>query len=116
MPSRNQFKTNEEYNQYFREYREKNAKKMREYNREYNKEYRKKNGYYNETNSKKRYPEKEHARYLLRQAVRKGLIKRKSCQVCRKKNAQAHHDDYFKPLEVKWFCPLHHSEYHKCNK
>ena len=56
MPLRNQFKTNEEYNLYFRQYRAKNKVKIRKYGREYNKAYRKKNGYNNEKNWKKEIP------------------------------------------------------------
>ena len=44
MPLRNQFKTNEEYNLYFRQYRAKNKVKIRKYGREYNKAYRKRMG------------------------------------------------------------------------
>lgn len=25
---------------------------------------------------------------------------------------QAHHDDYSKPLEVRWLCPSHHKLHH----
>lgn len=113
MPNRKIFKSNEAYKQWYREYREKNADKFREYNRKYNQLWRQKNGYHNEVNSRKRYPEKQHARELLGYAIRAGRIKRGRCQVCEKPNAQAHHDDYLKPLEVKWFCPYHHKTYHK---
>ena len=115
MPNINQFKNKDEYLNWYREYRLKNLEKFREYNREYNKKWRAKNGYHNEVNSHKRYPEKEHARYLLQFAIKKGRIKRGNCEVCNKPNAQAHHDDYFKPLEVKWFCSLHHRQYEKSN-
>ena len=35
------------------------------------------------------------------------------CEKCNKVNAQAHHDDYSKPLNIRWLCPLHHKEEHK---
>jgi hypothetical protein len=34
------------------------------------------------------------------------------CEICGKK-AEAHHDDYGKPLEVRWLCFKHHREWHK---
>lgn len=36
-----------------------------------------------------------------------GVLVRQPCEVCGSK-AQAHHNDYSKPLEVRWLCPLHH--------
>lgn len=100
-------------NEYFREYRKKNAEKLRKYNREYNREWRKANGYRNEEKSHLKFPERQRARELLRNAMRRGEIKRKKCEVCKKPNAQAHHPDYCEPLNVRWFCPLHHSNQHK---
>lgn len=105
--------TREEYNLYFREYRKRRGESMRIYKREYNKAWRKKNGYRNEKKAKKKFPEKEYARRLLQIAVRKGRIIRGTCEVCGKSNGQGHHDDYMKPLDVRWFCPLHHIQYHK---
>ena len=107
------YKTKEGWAKHCKEYRAKNADKLRAYNKEYNREWRKKYGYHNEISSSKRYPEKEYARRLLRYACKTGKMLRGSCEVCKKPNAQGHHDDYTKPLEVKWFCPLHHRAYEK---
>ena len=116
MPFRDSFKSNEEYNNYFRKYREKNREKLRAYNREYNRIWRKKNGYHNEENSKKRYPEKVYARRILNIAIAMGRIERGNCEICGEENAQGHHTDYFRPLEVQWLCPLHHTATHKIKK
>lgn len=32
------------------------------------------------------------------------------CEVCGTTPAQRHHDDYSKPLEIRWLCPVHHKE------
>lgn len=111
MPWRHKFASNEEYNAWYREYNAKNAEKKREYNRVYNKAWRKRNKDYSQEKSRLKYPEKEHCRYLTLQAIRKGILTRKPCETCGKPNGQAHHDDYLKPLDVKWFCPLHHRRY-----
>ena len=113
MPNLKNFKSKEEYLQYYRNYRKKNALEIREYNRRYNREWRKKNGYHNEKNYDKRYPIKTKARMMLAKAVRAGKIKREPCQVCGEKNAQAHHPDYKFPFRVNWLCPLHHKNMHK---
>ena len=111
MPSDKYFKTHEEYLQWYRDYRKRNPK-IREYTRIYNNKWRQKNGYGAEERSKKKFPEKALAVSLLNQAVSKGLIKRGVCEVCGKEKAQGHHDDYFKPLEVRWLCPFHHKQHH----
>lgn len=99
--------------EYFRKYREKNREKCREYNRFYNKIWRYEHGYHNERASEARYPKKLIARKIAQKAIADGLIERKPCQACGLPNGQAHHDDYSKPLELKFFCPLHHREYEK---
>ena len=60
---------------------------------------------------RKRYPERIKAHYQVNQAIKTGLIVRKPCEVCGA-IAQAHHDDYSKPLEVRWLCAKHHSRHH----
>lgn len=49
---------------------------------------------------------------ILRRAIKNGEIKRQPCEVCGKPNAQAHHEDYSKPLVVRWLCRLHHARRH----
>lgn len=46
----------------------------------------------------------------LRRAVRRGLVIKKPCEVCGDFRSQGHHDDYTKPLEVRWLCPKHHHQ------
>lgn len=48
-----------------------------------------------------------------RKGVRRGLITRKPCEICGKEKVEAHHDDYNKPLEVRWLCVKHHNKVHK---
>lgn len=43
-------------------------------------------------------------------AVRNGSLKKKPCEVCGINKVDAHHDDYSKPLDVRWLCKKHHSE------
>jgi hypothetical protein len=45
--------------------------------------------------------------------LRRGKIERKPCEVCGDEKAQMHHEDYSKPLDVRWFCRKHHLELHK---
>ncbi len=46
-------------------------------------------------------------------ALRTGRLKRMPCEVCGETKAQAHHDDYSKPLDVRWLCQKHHLQHHK---
>lgn len=56
---------------------------------------------------------KDNCRSYLGVYVRRGKIKKLACEVCDDINSQSHHDDYNKPLSVRWFCVKHHLEYHK---
>jgi hypothetical protein len=57
-----------------------------------------------------RYPEKVEARKILAYHVKQGYIKRLPCEICNEKKVQAHHENYSKPLEIRWLCRKHHRE------
>lgn len=57
-------------------------------------------------------PDRYRAQNKVNNAIRDGKLKKQSCEVCGDKNVHAHHDDYSKPLEVRWLCPLHHHREH----
>jgi hypothetical protein len=59
-----------------------------------------------------RDPEKESARRRVRNAVRSGKLTRSPCEVCGVAKSEGHHDDYSKPLDVRWLCRKHHDEHH----
>ncbi len=62
-----------------------------------------------------RNPVKRAAHIAVGNALRDGKLKRQPCEVCGAV-AQAHHDDYSKPLAVRWLCTKHHAEWHKHNE
>lgn len=45
-------------------------------------------------------------------AIERGILKKQPCEVCSNPKASAHHDDYAKPLDVRWLCRKHHFEWH----
>ncbi len=57
-----------------------------------------------------RHKRKAHA--AVSNALRDKRLSRKPCEVCDEARVQAHHDDYFKPLDVRWLCIKHHAEAH----
>ena len=63
-----------------------------------------------------RNPEKKAAAVAVGNAVRDGRLTRLPCEVCGDDEVQGHHDDYSKPLEVRWLCVYHHNEYHKAER
>ena len=58
------------------------------------------------------------ARKLVRNRVQNGTLKKaRRCEMChRQTRLDGHHDDYSKPLVVRWLCALHHKEHHMLQK
>ncbi len=58
----------------------------------------------------------------MQRATDKGLIKRgEKCEECGTQGTgpqpiEGHHDDYNKPLTVRWLCKKCHFDWHKLNK
>lgn len=51
-------------------------------------------------------------RHATRRAILRGVLKRLPCNECGAVDAEAHHNDYFEPLDVVWLCRSHHLELH----
>ena len=61
-----------------------------------------------------KYPNKYHARTALGNAVRLGKMLRQPCEVCgATEHIHAHHNDYRRPLDVRWLCAKHHVNLHR---
>jgi hypothetical protein len=94
-----------------KDHRANNIDKVRAYDRArgnrqstgYLKEYRKNN------------PKKYRATNMINNAVRSGRLHSESCVICGEIKTVAHHDDYDKPLNVRWLCQAHHKQWHAAN-
>lgn len=64
---------------------------------------------------RKQRPEMVRAHGIVQKAIERGVLERGPCEsedeTCAGE-VQAHHDDYSKPLEVRWLCRSHHTRLH----
>jgi ribosomal protein S27AE len=71
----------------------------------------------NEENRRRRQDPKHRYKILandkLKAAVRLGKIERMPCERCGAMVSHGHHDDYDKPLDVRWLCALCHGREHR---
>lgn len=68
------------------------------------------------TNPKKwqtRNPIKRAAHIAVGNAIHSKRLTKQPCEFCGSEDTQAHHDDYSKPLEVRWLCVPHHAQVHR---
>lgn len=50
------------------------------------------------------------ARAYLKEYVKRGKVAKLPCEVCGTADyVEGHHEDYTKPLHVRWLCRLHHN-------
>lgn len=62
--------------------------------------------------------QKRSAQQALSNAIRDGKLTRQPCEACTKSGrvqhgtSHGHHEDYAKPLDIVWLCPLHHRWVH----
>jgi len=67
------------------------------------------------TRYKKNNPIKMKASTKSWNAIKGGHLIRLPCEICGNIVVHGHHDDYSKPLDVRWLCPPHHKEWHELN-
>jgi hypothetical protein len=82
-----------------RAYRDANKERLRERYKKYNK-------------TRYRDPTKTRTHSMVVRALKDGRLIKGVCEVCGSVDVQAHHDDYSKPLTVRWLCILHHAQRH----
>lgn len=125
--------------EYMREWRKKNREHIKAYKkkyeeahlletRAYRREYSRKYYYDNLDKSREQARNWEranlkhlkniygYAHQIFQKAIDTGEIQKQPCEVCGKEETEAHHDDYNKPLEVRWLCKDCHKEWHRNNK
>ena len=56
------------------------------------------------------------AQRAVRLGIKKGTIQKQPCSNCGESQAEAHHDDYSRPLDIRWLCKKCHMEWHRQNK
>lgn len=56
---------------------------------------------------------KRRAQKMVATALRSGKLRKLPCERCGVTRVHAHHDDYSKPLKVRWLCAKHHGETHR---
>lgn len=114
----------EKYREREKEWRIKNSDKNKEYQRRYRAKagYKEKRREYYESHkedyyrrardSRANHPDARRCHSIINKAISLGKIAKQPCEVCGDKSAQAHHDDYNKPLEVRWLCKKCHAKWH----
>lgn len=56
---------------------------------------------------------KDNCRAYANVYLKRGKLVKQPCEVCGSPESQMHHDDYSKPLEVRWLCRRHHLYLHE---
>lgn len=67
---------------------------------------------HHQTDSNAVYFFKNRCRVATSRAIKRGILTRQPCEECGLEKVDAHHEDYSKPLEVRWLCRAHHAALH----
>lgn len=62
--------------------------------------------------SKEEQAKRRKCRSITNKAIQRQELIRQHCEICGAINTEAHHNDYNKPLDVRWLCFKHHRELH----
>lgn len=84
-----------------------------EYMRNYRKANPEKAKVWSDRSNEGRPPIERAAHDAVKNALKNGTLIQEPCEVCEDPNSEAHHDDYTKPLDVRWFCKSDHKAWHK---
>lgn len=118
----------EAYRSRAKKWRDNNREKISEYNKKYEnseKGKQKAREYYEShkeefieraKKSNANHKDERRAQHIVNSSIERGKLKRKPCEKCGAERADAHHDDYNKPLEVRWLCRKCHAEWHSKNE
>jgi len=72
--------------------------------------------YENTKRYREEFPLKYKAHGKVAYEIKMGNLHQQPCEVCGiNENLCAHHDDYAKPLNIRWLCAKHHKRWHKQN-
>jgi len=101
------------YSDSYYKHREKNAEKAKANVRKWQKENPERTKELREKTKKKNI-KKVRVRGLVDQRISTGKLKpNETCEMCKKKcKTHAHHEDYDKPLDIKWLCTACHGKIH----
>lgn len=87
-----------------------------DYYREYDRDRGNRQGYDYVKEYRIRYPRKYNAHKLIQRAIKAGRLVSEKCVECGSNElTHAHHDDYLKPLNIRWLCPPCHKNWHEVN-
>jgi len=64
---------------------------------------------------REKYPKKYKAHSKVGYEIKAGNITPESCEECGAFKSVAHHDDYDRPLKIRWLCQAHHKQWHAKN-
>ncbi len=61
-----------------------------------------------QANWRRANPSKYDAHLAVQRTVTAGELEKRTCEVCGVEAVDAHHDQYYEPLRVRWLCRRHH--------